>query len=666
MRPGPKLIAAAAIALAAILALTTAVLAAKLVEDHTRAEIRRALAQEDLAWTRVAADGLLIRLSGTAPDEMRRFRALTVAGEIVDPSRVIDEIQVTPSEPVHAPDFALEILRNGTGVSLIGLVPAGPARTEIAAAVEKAAQTEQVADMLNTADYPAPQDWSEALDYALEALTLLPRAKISVRADQVTITAISDSENAKRKLESELARKAPDGLKVVLDISAPRPVITPFTLRFVMGPDGARFDACSADTPETAERILAAAHSAGLSGKADCAIGLGVPTPDWAAAVETGISALAEIGSGKLTFSDADVSLVVPATVSQALFDRVAGELETDLPDVFSLHAKRLEPENPENGEKDSAPPEFVATKSPEGQVQLRGRITDDLTREATESYARARFGVDKVYPAMRLDPDLPKGWPIRVLTALEGLSALNNGRVIVRPDLVDLSGSTGDSGARARIAQLFADKLGDSGNFTIDVTYREELDPEAAKPTPQECLERVRAVQADQKITFEPGSTTLAGEALDIVDRIADVLKECPDVRMEIGGHTDSQGREEMNQTLSQQRANAVLNALMARRILTTNLTAKGYGEAEPIADNDTEEGREANRRIDFKLIGAAGDSAKAMGEGAADDAAKADAGASAAGTGTPPDTADEDAGTGDAGAGDAKKGADNANEQN
>ena len=72
----------------------------------------------------------------------------------------------------------------------------------------------------------------------------------------------------------------------------------------------------------------------------------------------------------------------------------------------------------------------------------------------------------------------------------------------------------------------------------------------------------------------------------------------------MEIGGHTDSQGREEMNQALSQSRAQALLNAIATRRILTSNLTAKGYGESLPISDNESETGREANRRIEFKLI--------------------------------------------------------------
>ena len=73
---------------------------------------------------------------------------------------------------------------------------------------------------------------------------------------------------------------------------------------------------------------------------------------------------------------------------------------------------------------------------------------------------------------------------------------------------------------------------------------------------------------------------------------------------KIEIGGHTDSQGREVMNQQLSQARADAVLNAIMARRVLVSNLTAKGYGESRPIADNGTEAGREANRRIEFTLV--------------------------------------------------------------
>ena len=74
----------------------------------------------------------------------------------------------------------------------------------------------------------------------------------------------------------------------------------------------------------------------------------------------------------------------------------------------------------------------------------------------------------------------------------------------------------------------------------------------------------------------------------------------------MEVAGHTDSQGSDEGNRKLSQARAEAVITALSARRVLTRNLTPKGYGESQPIADNDTEKGREANRRIEFVLLDA------------------------------------------------------------
>jgi OmpA-OmpF porin, OOP family len=72
----------------------------------------------------------------------------------------------------------------------------------------------------------------------------------------------------------------------------------------------------------------------------------------------------------------------------------------------------------------------------------------------------------------------------------------------------------------------------------------------------------------------------------------------------MEIGGHTDSQGSEGMNERLSQARADAVLNAIMARRVLTSNLSAKGYGEASPSPTTQPKAGREANRRIEFRLL--------------------------------------------------------------
>ena len=98
--------------------------------------------------------------------------------------------------------------------------------------------------------------------------------------------------------------------------------------------------------------------------------------------------------------------------------------------------------------------------------------------------------------------------------------------------------------------------------------------------------------------------SAAVAGGSSVVLDHIASILEKCGPIRLEIQGHTDSQGREGMNQALSQSRAQSILNELRARRIRTSAFIAIGYGESQPIASNDSEEGREANRRIEFRLI--------------------------------------------------------------
>lgn len=597
---GRRFLLPVALLTGAALSLAAATVAVGAIENRSSLAVRTALALAGQDWVEVSADGLQLRLSGMAETEAQRFRALSVAAAVVDSARLIDAMEVRPAEAMRPPDFSIEALRNDDGVQLIGLVPLGEDREALRARMGELAPGTEVADMLEAADFPTPAGWDRALAFGWEALRRLPRSKVSIAPERVKVTAITGSAAEKARIESELARIAPPGLHVVLALSAPRPVITPFTLRFLIDGAGARFDACSADTEASRRRILAAAVAAGAEGQIDCTVGLGVPSPRWAAAAEAGIAALAELGEGTLTFSDTDVSLVVPHTVPPTAFDRVVGELDRALPDAFALTAVRMRP--PATDAPDG-PPEFTAVLTPEGKLQLRGRLTDPAVREVVESYAVARFGAGQVDAATRIDPDLPEGWPVRVLAALESLAKLAHGQAVVRPDTLSVRGTAGDRGARAAIARILAAKLGDGASFEIEVAYEARLDPLAALPTPAECVAAITAILAERKITFAPGSAEISADAYPILDRIAAELKRCADVPIEIAAHSDSQGRDEMNLALSQERAESVLAALMGRRVPTGNLTAVGYGESRPIADNATEEGREANRRIEFVL---------------------------------------------------------------
>ncbi|MES0874556.1 OmpA family protein [Sinimarinibacterium thermocellulolyticum] len=104
--------------------------------------------------------------------------------------------------------------------------------------------------------------------------------------------------------------------------------------------------------------------------------------------------------------------------------------------------------------------------------------------------------------------------------------------------------------------------------------------------------------------VKFEFDSDRLTPEAKAILNDVAGTLQAYPDVEVEIEGHTDNIGTDAYNQGLSERRANTVKTYLIGRGIDAARMTPVGYGESTPIADNNTEEGREENRRVELKVI--------------------------------------------------------------
>lgn len=115
---------------------------------------------------------------------------------------------------------------------------------------------------------------------------------------------------------------------------------------------------------------------------------------------------------------------------------------------------------------------------------------------------------------------------------------------------------------------------------------------------------EEVDVVSLSSDVLFEFDKYDIRPEFTDEIDAAADLLKANPDVTVRIDGHTDSIGTEEYNQALSERRANAVADYLAKAGIARDRMTVAGFGESQPIASNDTPEGRAQNRRVDIDLI--------------------------------------------------------------
>ena len=108
------------------------------------------------------------------------------------------------------------------------------------------------------------------------------------------------------------------------------------------------------------------------------------------------------------------------------------------------------------------------------------------------------------------------------------------------------------------------------------------------------------------QNVTFETGKADLKPESLPVLDSVGDLLSQWPDLKIEIGGHTDSRGSAKLNARLSQARADSVRAYMLRRfpRLSPEQYVTKGYGPSQPIAPNDTEGGRAQNRRVEFVVL--------------------------------------------------------------
>jgi len=113
-----------------------------------------------------------------------------------------------------------------------------------------------------------------------------------------------------------------------------------------------------------------------------------------------------------------------------------------------------------------------------------------------------------------------------------------------------------------------------------------------------------VEAVISLEGVHFDFDKATLRPEAMVILNNAAGLLTTHERVVVEVAGHTDSIGSEEYNQGLSERRANAVRDYLVSKGIKASRLTARGYGELQPVATNDTSEGRQANRRVELIVL--------------------------------------------------------------
>ena len=254
-------------------------------------------------------------------------------------------------------------------------------------------------------------------------------------------------------------------------------------------------------------------------------------------------------------------------------------------------------------GKMDLHPPtakpySFMAEKKP-GMLILSGYYPDEKSRKDLLALAKRLFFGVEISDKMQEARGEPTNFSKAAAFALSQLSRLDTGTVSLVDQAYKLTGTALYDKAVEQLTAAVKSALpqGFTGQSEVGVkSVEKELD----LPT---CQALMTGLLGKNRVLFETGGAKIDADSSGLLDTLVFTAKSCPSARIEVSGHTDSDGDDGMNLDLSKRRAQAVVGYLTASGIADDRIHAAGYGETRPIASNDTEDGKALNRRIEFTI---------------------------------------------------------------
>ncbi|HVX75250.1 MAG TPA: OmpA family protein [Bradyrhizobium sp.] len=413
---------------------------------------------------------------------------------------------------------------------------------------------------------------------------VLDKRQIDVDGRDVTFAADAFSEQ--ERLKAVAAVNAVPGVRLVNDDTRLVPEAKPFVwtaerdvVRVTLGG--------SAPLPATRNKLLDAAHAdlGGVEVADQMNLARGAPDNFESAALVL-IGQIGKLKTGKITLSDNKVSLTGMARDlggREAIWDGLK-----NLPQGYSVVANDIE-----------APPYiFQAYKDPVAlTLTLSGNVPDDKVHAALVSAATRKFFSEKVVDNLKTSLGAPSGFSAAVVPALGALSRLSTGTLVISDRELKLSGDALYDAAAVQIRNGFGKDFPKGWEYKPEISVK----PAAAPVDPTVCQQLFSDTLSKGKIRFEPGRATIDPDSAGLLDRLIETALRCPTATIEVAGHTDADGDDASNQTLSEKRAQAVVDYLVKAGLPADRFTATGYGSTQPVASNDTDEGKAQNRRIEF-----------------------------------------------------------------
>lgn len=579
-------------------------LAAGAPDDFATAANASIAAAKTLRTAEVVISDSTITVTGEAQDPAAREASIAAFSPLSDGWQITENVELFDD---GAP-FGMMLTWDGDSTTGTGKLPAG---------ADDLADTAPVGDLPDDVVIARIADdsgtWTDMSRSALAALAGTESGDLAINDRSLTLSGSVSNPDALAAVNAALAEAEAAGAKVTADLTLLDDG-APFSL--IADWDGTSINA-SGKLPAGAKASLMTG-SLGALGDDVTESGLPDPTSQWPDLAQTGLDALALLTDGTLTIADGALNLTgnAPGTAAKAEVEAMLAkvtdvEVTTDLtlvddgaPVAFELSY--------------SADGGFtVSGKLPEGVtlddlsaalgVPVGGNVTTAIGAGNADATMAALAGVAGFLPefekltftdsgaGLSLTGDTAPGVDNELVLA--GLADALGDRLTAAPTIATTTNLPDDGATRTNAATGMSETF--RGGYWIPVV---DFDP-----TPENCKTEIATIQARNKINFVTGSARLDARSVRAVNAMTSVMYLCigdAGLSAIVGGHTDAQGSDDANLALSQQRAESVTQALTLRGIPNAALTATGYGESQPVADNETAEGRAANRRTTIEWV--------------------------------------------------------------
>jgi len=586
------------------------------VEADLAQRVNTTLEDAGLGWAKVNFSGRDGVLTGRADGVKGQDDAIALVEKTWGVGTITEDMDVLRT----ASPYSWSARKEENELVLNGFVPSRKDRKAVMNMARAQFPELKIRDNMEIASgEPDHRTFMETVGFGLKQLSVFKYGRVGLRDRNFSIEGLTKDAESFSNIKKALREELPIDMRLSLKrVKAPEiviPRVSPFLWSAKKDGNLLRLtghvhsEQERADILENAKRAMP-----GLKIIDNMEIARGKPTPrQWEDGTSYALSQLAKLDKGTVTLRNLDYSIEGAASNSSSHSDVEEG-LEK-LPRGFRLDEKKL-----------TAPkisPYIWRADYHSKRLTLSGHVPDKKTRRTIKAQAKRSFPRATILDKMKVGRGAPDNWSRVTSSSLSQLSRLDDGSAMIWNTEIEMRGRATSARRRVDIQERMKDDIPSGYQFFDEIRVPEPVRkvPETFEQLPEitqyredayesseplqrdDCQSYLNSLLAGQRIHFATASASFEKDSYGVLPKLAHTAGRCPETRIEIQGHTDSDGSRKFNEFLSLRRARSVVKYLIENGISKDRLSAIGYGEAKPVAPNDSADNKAKNRRIEFKV---------------------------------------------------------------